>query len=69
MTTIILANDKDKTIEYGHWEALAFQYGMHAEAQPEDWDEEILAHMGENFHAVKSFDELDALVGEGYIEL
>lgn len=68
MTTILLANDQEKTIECVNWEALAFQFGMDAEAQPEDWDEEILAHMGEAFHAVKSFDELDALVGEGYIE-
>ncbi len=39
MTTILLANDKEKTIEYAHWEALATQYGMNAEAMPEDWDE------------------------------
>lgn len=68
MTTIILANDKEKTIEHVNWKALAFQYGMDAEAMPEDWDEEIRTHMSENFHAVRSFEELDTLVGEGYIE-
>lgn len=68
MTTIILANDAEKLIEYVSWEALAFQYGMNAEAQPEDWDEEIRAHMSEDFHCVKTFEELDALVEEGYIE-
>lgn len=68
MTTILLANDKEKTIEYAHWEALATQYGMNAEAMPEDWDEEIRTHMSENFHAVRSFDEFDSLVGKGYIE-
>lgn len=36
MTTIILANDQEKTIEYAHWEALATQYGMNAVAMPED---------------------------------
>ena len=68
MTTILLANDQEKTIEHASWVAIATQFGMDAEAMPEDWDEEILAHMGETFHAVKSFDELDALIGEGYIE-
>ena len=68
MTTIILANDKEKTLEYTHWEALATQYGMSAAAQPEDWDEEMRAHMGAHFHAVKSFEELDTLSDEGYIE-
>lgn len=68
MTTIILANDKEKTMEYTNWAALATQFGMNAEAQPEDWDEEIRTHMGENFHAVSSFDEVDSLVEEGYIE-
>ena len=68
MTTIILANDQEKTIEYTHWEAIATQYGMNAEAMPEDWDEEIRTHMGEQFHAVVGFDEVDSLVGEGYIE-
>lgn len=28
MTTMILANDVEKTIEYVHWETLATQYGM-----------------------------------------
>lgn len=69
MATIILANDQEKTIEYTNWEALAFQYGMDASAMPEDWDEEILVHMGEDFHSVKTFDEFDALVEGGYIEL
>ena len=68
MATIILANDKEKTIEYTYWEAIATQYGMDATAMPEDWDEEILVHMGEDFHAVKSFNELDALIEEGYFE-
>lgn len=68
MTTIILANDQGKTIEYTRWEAIATQYGTNAEAMPEDWDEEILVHMGEGFHAVKTLEELDALIGEGYIE-
>ena len=68
MTTIILANDQEKTIEYTHWEALATQYGMNAEAMPEDWDEEIRAQMSANFHAIRNFEERDALIGEGYIE-
>ena len=68
MTTIILANDQERTLECTYWEALATQYGMNAKAMPEDWDEEIRTHMGENFHAVSSFDEVDSLVGEGYIE-
>ena len=68
MTTILLANDKEKTIEYCNWVAVAIQYGMSAEAQPEDWDEEIRTHMSENFHAIASFEERDALIGEGYIE-
>lgn len=68
MTTILLANDQERTIEYTSWGAIATQLGMNAEAQPEDWDEEIRTHMGEDFHAVKSFDEFDSLIGEGYIE-
>lgn len=68
MTTILLANDREKTIECTHWEAIATRFGMDAEAQPEDWDEEIHAHMGVYYHAVRNYEELDALVGEGYIE-
>lgn len=68
MATILLANDKEKTVEYVNWVALATQYGMNASAMPEDWDAEIRVHMGEDFHAVKSFDELDELVEGGYIE-
>lgn len=68
MTMILLANDKEKTIECASWEALATQFGMDAEAMPEDWDEEIRTCMSERFHAVRSFDEVDLLVEAGYIE-
>lgn len=69
MTTIILADDSKKFIEYVNWVALAIRFGMDASAMPEEWDEEILVHMGSNFHSVKNFDELDELIGEGYTEL
>lgn len=68
MTTMILANDVEKTIEYVHWETLATQYGMDSTALPEYWDDEILTHMSETYHAVRTFDELDRLLDCGYIE-
>ena len=50
MTTMILANDVEKTIEYVHWETLATQYGMDSTALPEYWDDEI--------DTIRSFDLL-----------
>lgn len=58
MTTMILANDVEKTIEYVHWETLATQYGMDSTALPEYWDDEIFTHMSEAYLAKREYHEL-----------